>query len=257
MSAMARREAAGLVRRGQAGLGKAQQRLGEERVVIGRAVADLHRLPHRLGDALPGRVDQRARRRARDEHPRQVEQQRRVLVAARIQAGQRHQHFAAAQIRVADQVEGGIGRNEAVAAERFEQMRAAVADHALDLRRVPARASARARPAAGDAKARWYPAGPRPARRSRPSPARRGRAPASAPRAGGAASARRAIRKARSAATAAAAPDCPARYDRTCRDAGRRRRISAAGDRTHRTATGHPSGPSTSGRRLRRCCEMS
>ena len=97
-------------------------------------MADLHRLPHRLGDSLPGRVDQRAGRRARDEHPRQVEQQRRVLVAARIQPGQRHQHFAAAQIGVADQVEGGIGRNESVAAEGFQQMRGAAADHAFDLR---------------------------------------------------------------------------------------------------------------------------
>ncbi len=96
-------------------------------------MADLHRLPHRLGDAPPGRVDQRPRRRARDENPRQVEQQRRVLVAARIQARQRHQEFAPAQIGVADQVEGGIGRDEAASGERPQQMRAAGADHAFDL----------------------------------------------------------------------------------------------------------------------------
>ncbi len=84
----------------------------------------------------PWRVDQRAGRRARDEHPRQVEQQRRILVAARIQPGQRHQHFAAAQIGVADQVEGGIGRDEPVLAEGFQQMRGAAADHAFDLRQL-------------------------------------------------------------------------------------------------------------------------
>ena len=109
-------------------------------------MADLHRLPHRLGDARPGRVDQLAGRRARDEDPRQVEQQRRVLVAARIQPGQRHQEFAAAQVGIADQVEGGIGRDEAVVAERAQQMRAAVADRAFDLGRASApRAGAAAR----------------------------------------------------------------------------------------------------------------
>ena len=51
MSAIARRDAA--VSRGEARpvSTKLKQRLGEERIVIGRAVADLHRLPHRLGDA--------------------------------------------------------------------------------------------------------------------------------------------------------------------------------------------------------------
>ena len=130
---------------------KLKQRLGEERVVIGRAVADLHRLPHRLGDAAPGRIDQLARRRARDEDPRQVEQQRRVLVAARIQPGQRHRHFAAAQIGIADQVEGGIGRDEAVVGERAQQMRAAGPDHRLDLGERRARAQARSAGAAWDA----------------------------------------------------------------------------------------------------------
>ena len=51
MSAIARARRAVSSARGEAGLDKAQQRLGEERVVIGRAMADLHRLPHRLGDA--------------------------------------------------------------------------------------------------------------------------------------------------------------------------------------------------------------
>ncbi len=96
-------------------------------------MADLHRRPHRLGDAPPRRIDQGTRRRARDEDPRQVEQQGRVLVAARIQARQRHQQFAAAHISVADQVEGGVGRDEAVVSERSQQMRAAVADHVVDL----------------------------------------------------------------------------------------------------------------------------
>jgi hypothetical protein len=130
MSAMARLQ--DLIRRGEPGVDKAQQRLGEERVVIGGAMADLHRLPHRLGDAGPARVDQRAGRRARNEDPRQIEQQRRVLVAARIQAGQRHQHFAAADIRVADQVERRIGRDEAVPGERLQQMLRAAADDVFD-----------------------------------------------------------------------------------------------------------------------------
>ncbi len=93
---------------------------------------DLHRLPQRFGDAGPWRVDQRPRRRARDEDARQIEQQRRVLVAARVQPGQRHQQFTAAHVGIADQVEGGIGRDETVAAERTQQMRAAGADHGLD-----------------------------------------------------------------------------------------------------------------------------
>ena len=109
--------------RGEPGLEIRQQRLGEERVVIGRAMPDLHRLPHRLGDARPGRIDQGARLRARDEHAREDEQQGRVLVAARVQARQRHQHLAAAHVGIADQVEGGIGRDEAVLLVGAEQMR--------------------------------------------------------------------------------------------------------------------------------------
>ena len=135
----------GLVRRRQPGLDKAQQRLGEERVVIGRAVADLHRLPHRLGDPSPGRVDQRPRRRMRDEDPRQIEQQRRVLVAAGIEPGQRHQHFAPAHVGIADQVEGRVGRDETVFRERTQEMRAAMADHALDLGQLRGAAVGRCR----------------------------------------------------------------------------------------------------------------
>ena len=115
----------GLLRGGKAGFYKTQQRLGVERVVIGRAVADLHRRPHRLGDAAPWR--------ARDKGPSQIQQQCRVLVAARIEAAQRHQQFAAAHISIADQVERGIGRHEAVSRKRAQQMRAAGADHRLDL----------------------------------------------------------------------------------------------------------------------------
>jgi hypothetical protein len=107
-----------ILRRGQPGFGKAQQRLDEKGVVIGGAMADLHRLPHRLGDAGPWRIDQRADGRARDENPRQIEQQRRVLVAARIQPGQRHQQFAAPQIGIADQIEGGVARDKSMLAER-------------------------------------------------------------------------------------------------------------------------------------------
>ncbi len=69
----------------------------------------------------------------RDEDPGQAEQQGRILVAARVQPGQRHQHLAPADVGIADQVEGGIGRDEAVLAERAEQMRAGLADHAVDL----------------------------------------------------------------------------------------------------------------------------
>ena len=47
-----------------------------------------------------------------------IEQQRRILVAARVQAGQRHQQLAPAKIRIAEQVEGGVGRKEAVAGKR-------------------------------------------------------------------------------------------------------------------------------------------
>jgi hypothetical protein len=80
-------------------------------------MADLHRLPHRFGDACPGRVDEGAGRRARNESPRQIEQQHRVLVAARIEAGQRRQQFAAPHIGIADQIEGGVGRDEAASGE--------------------------------------------------------------------------------------------------------------------------------------------
>ena len=52
----------GLLRGGEPALDVAEQRLGEERIVIGRAMPDLHRFPHRLGDPRPGRIDQRAGR---------------------------------------------------------------------------------------------------------------------------------------------------------------------------------------------------
>lgn len=120
--------------RGEPGLDIAQQRLDEERIVIGRAVADLHRLPHRFGNAFPGRIDDVARRRARNEDAGEIEQQRGVLVAARIEARQCHDQLASAEIRIADQVEGGIGRQETVSAIRAEQMLCAVADRAVDLR---------------------------------------------------------------------------------------------------------------------------
>ncbi len=121
-------------RRGEPGLDITQQRLDEERIVIGRAVPDLHRLPHRLGNALPGRIDHGARRRVRDEDAGEVEQQRGVLVAARVEARQRHDQLASTEIGIADQVEGGIGRQETVAAVRAEQVLRAVTDRAVDLR---------------------------------------------------------------------------------------------------------------------------
>ena len=94
---------------------------------------DLHRLPHRLGDTLPRRIDQRARRRMRDEDARQRKQQRRILVAARIQAGQRHQHFAPADVGVAEQVERRIGRDKTVFGIGPQQMPGAHPDRVLDL----------------------------------------------------------------------------------------------------------------------------
>ena len=60
----------------------------------------------------------RRRRRAGDEGARQVEQQRRVLVGAGVEALQRGQEIAAAKIRIADQVEGRIARDEVVPGER-------------------------------------------------------------------------------------------------------------------------------------------
>ena len=66
---------------------------------------------------------------------------------------------------------------------------------------------------------------------------------------------RRAVAAGRSGAAAAAAPDCRARSCRICRDAGRRRGSSAAGDRRRRTATGRPCGRSARGRRRRRNSE--
>ena len=96
-------------------------------------MTDLNRLPHRLGDSSPRRIDQVAGGRAPDKGPRQAEHQGRVLVAARIKTPQRHQQFAAAHIGIADQVERRIGRDESVAAERAQQMCPAGADHRLDL----------------------------------------------------------------------------------------------------------------------------
>ena len=204
----------------------------------------------------PGRVDQGAGRRARDEDPRQVEQQRRVLVAARVQAGQRHQQFAAAQVGVADQVEGGIGRDEAVAC------RTSAADarrSARITRSISASRGARPRlpaPAAGAGCAELD---------GRPAASATG-APIAAQSGVGSSRARtqRVAQRAEPrlvaqfgqpgrGAAAGAAPDCRARSGRTCRDGGRRRGISAAGDRRRRTATGRPSGRSARGRRRRRC----
>ena len=174
----------GLIRRRQAGFDKTQQRLGEERVVIGRAMADLHRLPHRFGDAGPGRVDQGAGRRARDEDPRQVEQQRRVLVAAGIESGQRHQQFTAPDVGVADQVEGGIGRDEAVTCRTSAtDARRSAGSRARSRTRPGARARRRREPRAWGAAARWYRAAPPPAGRWPPSPGRHRRGRGSAPRA--------------------------------------------------------------------------
>ena len=108
-------------------------------------MADLHRLPHRFGDTGPGRIDQIAGRRAGDEDAREVEQQGRVLVAARVEPGQRHQQFAALQVGVAEQVEGGVGRDETVAGERAQQVRGAGPDHLVDLGDGPGGCAAPAR----------------------------------------------------------------------------------------------------------------
>ena len=117
-STVLRRASSALLRRRQAAAEEVHQRLGEERVVIGRAMADLHRRPHLLGQAAPGRVDDRRGRRAGDEGARQIEQQRGVLVGAGVEPLQRHQEIAAAKIRIADQVEGRIGRNETLFREK-------------------------------------------------------------------------------------------------------------------------------------------
>ena len=190
----------------------------------------------------PGRVDQGAGRRARDEDPRQVEQQRRVLVAARIQPGQRHQQFAAAQVGIADQVEGGIGRDEAVFVER----------RATDARR---RCGSPARSRRDRARGRGAGRGLRPwdGSRSMVSSSSATGAPIAAQ--SGDASSRARI----SASRSACSRGCVAQFGQPGpaqqrpqrriaerglvefrRDAGRRRRISAAGDRRRRTATGRP-----------------
>ena len=197
-------------------------------------MADLHRLPHRLGDAAPGRIDQGARRRARDEDARQVEQQRRVLVAARIQPGQRHHQFAAAQVGIADQVEGGIGRDEAVLAVRAQQMRRAVADHAVDLRQCAGAAPAsigrrRLGMVERDGVER---VGDRLADRR---PVRLGIVAGADQRLAqrGPAASRRAVRAGRPGAAAPAARDCRARSCRIWPDAGRRRAwLSSTGSQT-------------------------
>ena len=62
-----------------------------------------------------GGFDQLACRRARDENPRQVEQQRRVLVAAWHRSPvSAIRNSRPRMLGIADQVEGGIGRDEAV-----------------------------------------------------------------------------------------------------------------------------------------------
>ena len=220
-------------------------------------MADLHRLPHRLGDPAPGRIDQRAGRRMRDENPRQVEQQRRVLVAARIQPGQRHREFAPAHVGVADQVEGGIGRDEAVLGIGAQQMRAAGADHRFDLGRFGRAPRGRRRRGLGMVRPRYL------------SISAATGAPIAAQ--SGAASSRAWVSAARKrcqarrlvaqrgqpgpAQAAAAAPDCRARSGRIFRDAGRRRGIPAAGDRRRHKARGRPCGRSTPGTRRRRNSE--
>ena len=73
--------------------------------------------------AAPRRIDHRRRRRiSRDEDAREVEQQGGVLVGAGVEALQRDQEIAPAKIRIADQVERGIGGNEAASGECAGQM---------------------------------------------------------------------------------------------------------------------------------------
>jgi hypothetical protein len=117
------------------GLNKGQERFDVERIVIGGAVADLHRLPHGLGDASPRRVDQFTGRRTGDEDPRQVEQKGGVFVSPRVQTLKRHHELAPAKVGIADQVERRVGRDEAASLKGAQQMRSARADDALDLRK--------------------------------------------------------------------------------------------------------------------------
>ena len=193
-------------------------------------------------------------RRARDEDARQVEQQRRVLVAARVQPGQRHQQFAAAQIGIADQVEGGIGRDEAVPAERAaadarrrcgSRRRSWRAPAAAPLGLAPAAAVDATSSMVSSSSATGWPTAAQSG-----SASSRARVSASAVPAGGS---RRAVRAGRPGAAAPAAADCRARSGRIWRDARRRRGRSAAAGRRRRRATARPSGPSARGRRLRRC----
>lgn len=64
---------------------------------------------------------------------REIEQQRRVLVGARIEAGQRRHEIAATEVRIAGEIERGIGGQKSVAAEGPQQVRGATADDAVDV----------------------------------------------------------------------------------------------------------------------------
>ena len=121
------------IRRGETAGAEIHQRFREERVVIGRAMADLHRLPHRLGNARPRRIDQRRGRRIGDKGAGEIEKKRRILVSARVETAQRRQEIASAQIRIADQVERRIAWNKAVPLIGREQVAGAGADDGVDL----------------------------------------------------------------------------------------------------------------------------
>ena len=98
-------------------------------------MADLHRLPHWLGEAAPRRVKQRGDVRVGEEKDAgEVEQQRRVLVGPRVQPVERHEQIVPAHIWIAKQIERRVSRDETVRLERTEQVLRATADdvtHAL------------------------------------------------------------------------------------------------------------------------------
>jgi hypothetical protein len=113
----------GLTCRGETAADEVHQRLGEEGVVVGGAMPDLHRVPHRLGEPGPGRIDQRPDVRiGQGKHAREVEQQRGVLVGARVEALERRQQVAAAKIGIADQLEGRIGGDELLLCKPVQQV---------------------------------------------------------------------------------------------------------------------------------------
>jgi hypothetical protein len=125
----------GLACRGQAAADEIHQGLGEEGVVVGGAVPYLHGVPHRLGEAAPGRIDQRQDVGVgEDEDAGEVEQQRCVLVGARVEALQGRQQVTAAKVRITDELERCVGGDELLPCKHVQQVTGASADDPVHLR---------------------------------------------------------------------------------------------------------------------------